>query len=57
MLDQPEFYQAIRQQAQGPALLSRRRRATRQGNQMGFHLTGELLGSPRWQRLMVERRL
>lgn len=56
-VDQAEFDQATRQQPQGPALLALRRRATRQGNQVGLDLARELCGRPWRQRLMIERRL
>jgi hypothetical protein len=56
-LDQPQFDQAIGQQAQRPALRPLGRCTTRQGHQVGFHLPGKLLGGTRCHRLLVERRL
>lgn len=56
MLDEPAFHETAGEQAPGPALLSLWRGATRQGNQVGFDLARQLLGSTGRQRLMVERR-
>ena len=56
-LDEPEFHETAGEHAQGPALLPLWRGATRQGNQVGFDLARQLLGSTGRQRLMVERRL
>ena len=57
MLDEPEFHEAVGEQAQGPALLPLWWGATREGNQVGFDLARQLLGSTERQRLMIERRL
>lgn len=55
-LDQAEFNQAIREEPEGPALPTFRRRATGQGNQVGFHLARDLLGHTRWEGLIIKRR-
>ena len=55
-LHQPEFHQAVSQQAQGPALLPLWRCTTGQCNQVRFHFARDLFGGAWRQRLMVERR-
>jgi hypothetical protein len=56
VVDQPEFDYTIGQQPKGPAPLALRWCTTGQGNPVSFHLTGDFLGCPWWQRLLVECR-
>jgi hypothetical protein len=56
LLNQPEFHEAVSQQAEGPALPPLGGRATCQRTQVGFHLAGDFPGRTRREGRMVERR-